>query len=201
MNEIRVRFFCDNNDEYTEIWKMVGKERYYARYYAYGGVWYSVYDAPYGYCELGAPIRDDIVFIVCDDNGKECFRSSNGDGTSNFKNLPTNSQRYPEFIQAFPNVKIDGRRLWIRQFLTPDIREQLKNEPCIDDNFVDAWIETVKENVVGTFSWNGQNVLVHQIMKVSRYNSTARWYLYWGEIEPTGRGDYIGWEPATDPMS
>ena len=84
MREIKVQLYRGEDDNYVELWKTVeeieGKHRYYGRYtYGNEGTWYSVCD-PLGYCELNAPIADDVMFICCDENGNEVIRYSNADG-------------------------------------------------------------------------------------------------------------------------
>ena len=81
--EYRVKYFQKENDCYVELWKVVGKQAYIARY-TYGPKrWCRVSD-PLGYCELDSAFNDDDVFIVCDSKGKELFRTRNGNGTSDF---------------------------------------------------------------------------------------------------------------------
>ena len=78
MREIKVQLYRGEDDNYVELWKTVeeieGKHRYYGRYtYGNEGTWYSVCD-PLGYCELNAPMADDVMFICCDENGNEVIR-------------------------------------------------------------------------------------------------------------------------------
>lgn len=81
--EIKVRKHADENDSFVELWKVLdhvkGEPEYYGRYtYGFEGTWYYVAD-PLGYCELDHPVKDDVVFICCDENGNECVRYSNVD--------------------------------------------------------------------------------------------------------------------------
>ena len=89
MREIKVQLYSGEDDNYVELWKTVeeieGKHRYYGRYtYGDEGTWYSVCD-PLGYCELNAPIADDVMFICCDENGNEVIRYSNADAKDTVK--------------------------------------------------------------------------------------------------------------------
>lgn len=89
MREIKVQLYSGEDDNYVELWKTVeeieGKHRYYGRYtYGDEGTWYSVCD-PLGYCELNAPIADDVMFICCDENGNEVIFCHDDNRISNIK--------------------------------------------------------------------------------------------------------------------
>ena len=76
--EIKVQLYANENDDYNELWKVVGEEKYYARHtYHNQGIWYYVCD-PLGYCELDHMVKEDVTFIMCDSEGNECFRYANG---------------------------------------------------------------------------------------------------------------------------
>ena len=75
--EIKVHKYYDENDDYVELWKVIGEEKYYGRYtYNNEGTWYYVAD-PLGYCELDRPVSNDVMFILCDEEGTEYHRYSN----------------------------------------------------------------------------------------------------------------------------
>ena len=83
MKEIKVKKSRNEDDNYVELWKVIdpmkGVPRYYGRYtYKDEGTWYYVSD-PLGYCELDRAVENDVMFICCDDSGKECARYSNKD--------------------------------------------------------------------------------------------------------------------------
>lgn len=63
--------------------------RYLGRDDGYGPKeWYTLCDAPYGYCERDCHVREDITLIVCDKDWNEVLR----DGTDR--------ERFPE---SFPH--------------------------------------------------------------------------------------------------
>ncbi len=83
MKEIKVRLYRSEDDNYIELWKVInpekGKTQYYGRYmHNNEGLWIYVAD-PLGYCERDHNVPDDVVFILCDENGKEYYRYSNAD--------------------------------------------------------------------------------------------------------------------------
>lgn len=83
MNEIKVRLYRSEDDNYIELWKVInpekGKPQYYGRYmYQNEGLWIYVAD-PLGYCERDHDVPNDVVFILCDEKGKEYYRYSNAD--------------------------------------------------------------------------------------------------------------------------
>ena len=83
MKEIKVKKSRNEDDNYVELWKVIdpmkGVPQYYGRYtYKDEGTWYYMSD-PLGYCELDRAVENDVMFICCDDSGKECVRYSNRD--------------------------------------------------------------------------------------------------------------------------
>ena len=83
MKEYRVKFHSEEDDSYVELWKLVEEKKYIARCTYGQKCWYYVSD-PLGYRELDHAMHDDVVVIVCDQNGNELFRTSNADGSVNF---------------------------------------------------------------------------------------------------------------------
>lgn len=76
--EIKVYLYRGEDDNYNELWKIIDEEKYYARNtFHNNGKWYHVCD-PLGYCELDYPVANDVVFILCDKDGNEYCRYSNG---------------------------------------------------------------------------------------------------------------------------
>lgn len=55
--------------------------RYLGRDDGYGPKeWYTLCDAPYGYCERDCHVREDLTLIVCDKDWNEVLRDGT-DGT------------------------------------------------------------------------------------------------------------------------
>ncbi|MCS2443077.1 hypothetical protein NXX09_24065 [Bacteroides uniformis] len=91
--EIRVRLHHIDRGNCTEVWEVQtekGKpKRYLGRDDGYGPKeWYTLCDAPYGYCERDCHVREDLTLIVCDKDWNEVLR----DGTDR--------ERFPE---SFPS--------------------------------------------------------------------------------------------------
>ena len=77
--EIKVYLYANENDDFNELWKVVDEEQYYARHtFGNEGIWYYVCD-PLGYCELDYKVPNDVTFIMCDSEGNEYHRYSNGE--------------------------------------------------------------------------------------------------------------------------
>ena len=67
----RVKFHSEEDDSYVELWKLVGRAGYIARYTHGPKCWYYVSD-PHGYRELDHQIEDDATIIVCGRDGRSC---------------------------------------------------------------------------------------------------------------------------------
>lgn len=64
--------------EVWEVERMPGRKQYYIGRETVGArEWYTLFDAPNGYCEPSTTIRADVVFILCDDDWNELTRDSN----------------------------------------------------------------------------------------------------------------------------
>ena len=81
--EYRVKFYSEEDGSYVELWKLTDQEKYIARHTYGQKCWYYVSD-PLGYRELDHAMHDDVTVIVCDQKGRELFRTSNADGSVNF---------------------------------------------------------------------------------------------------------------------
>lgn len=92
--EIRVRLHHIDRGNCTEVWEVQTEKgkprRYLGRDDGYGPKeWYTLCDAPYGYCERDCHVREDLTLIVCDKDWNEVLR----DGTDR--------ERFPE---SFPSL-------------------------------------------------------------------------------------------------
>lgn len=198
MKEFKVYLFAHENDDYNEIWKVKNKDKYFARHTYYGGEWYFVSDAPYGYCELVTLCPDDYCFIVCTKRGKELFRSTNADATGRFPSLRQKCiDEWNKVRSKHPNVSREGQRQWLGEFLTPEIKERLMADPltnvCIEDNFCYCWYDCIESEKISSFSHLGVEHCITRNKMQSRYNPEAVWYFYQG-----ADGYYAGWEPVSN---
>lgn len=159
--EIKVCLYANENDDYNELWKVIGteEEKYYARtMWNNEGTWYYVAD-PLGYCELDRPVPNDVTFIMCDDKGNECFRYNNGQANP----LPTfatviklqwnrvkdnilhnvedvKSDFWAECIRGETTRKLNQ---WLISFKDPDIYGSKAKD--YDENWFGCWHNTETE--------------------------------------------------------
>jgi len=177
--EYKVKLRYQEDDSYNELWQIVGTKKYVARHTHGGGIWYHVCD-PLGYRELDYPFRDDDIFIVCDQKGKELFRTSNGDGTSRFNtieqegreqwskyfsNLPHSfkpSNPHAEFMAHWATGVPQGKlNKWLLSFKDPDIYPEAKD---YDDNWVYFMIEKDdKPETLYEFQWLGETWKIEKV--------------------------------------
>lgn len=82
--KVKLKFY--ENDEFIELWEVIkkGKPQYIGRY-TYGIPYWIYVSDPLGYCENSHPLEDDIKVIVCDDNNKELFATSNVECLNSYK--------------------------------------------------------------------------------------------------------------------
>ena len=100
--EIRVRLHHIDRGNCTEVWEVQTEKgkprRYLGRDDGYGPKeWYTLCDAPYGYCERDCHVREDLTLIVCDKDWNGVLR----DGTDR--------ERFPE---SFPSLDEACNEAW-----------------------------------------------------------------------------------------
>lgn len=182
------------NDSYVELWGTFDEPRkYYARL-VYGlPVWYYVCD-PLGYCELDHSVEDDVVFVVCDSNGNELFKSSNEKG-SDFPTFKLASwgewhkikENYPHFTddttadfwsQTFGNGTTISVNKYLLTYMDP-----LKYEKEIKDmyGYEENWVmhtTQINREVIHTFKYLGDR---YYIMKITYEHDVCKkqYVEYW----------------------
>lgn len=152
--EIKVYKIKDENDSYVELWKECEGERIFGRYtYGACGTWYTVCD-PFGYCELNTTIRDDVVFVVCDKNGKEFYRYSNADENpvpkfedvarkkwaevAKNNNLKFNVENFERnfWTECYDGTTTLSINKWLLSFKDPDLYKEAND---YDENWTGCW--------------------------------------------------------------
>jgi len=200
--EVRVKIYAMENDDYNELYKVIGEKHYFARHTYYGGEWYFVCD-PLGYCELDHPVPENYTFVVCGEGGKELFRSTNADETRIF---PSFRQKCKLMAKGYREENSDivirekGHREWLLNYLTGEVLEKLKGEFCIEENFVWCWNDVIETVPVKEFEWLDMKCGILQRKVKSRY-SKAEWFEYVaGTLDEQYIALYIGcrWEEDDD---
>jgi len=192
MKEIKVRLYAHENDSYNELYKVIAgntKEKYFARHTYNSGVWYFVSD-PLGYCELSHVCPGDYIFVVCDKNGAELFKDSNGEISNPFPTLERQAVAAWDGIKAkYPTT--DGLNDWLQSFLTAEIKEQLKKEPCIETNWVWSWFTVVNKEVIAEFGHLGEQYCIYKVTNKHKYCG-CEWIEYFaGAKKMNEYGSYI----------
>lgn len=161
--KVRVQLYSFENDDYNELWKVVGtKHKFYARHvFGVYKIWYYVCD-PLGYCELNYP-ADDIDFVVCDQNGKKLFTSNNQMGQ--FPTLKeTINKKYSQLTEESLHVDaayddaLSEWRHWLLSFKDPNrYAKELEGYNNYDTNWVYCRSSYIKTEPIenGSFDYLG----------------------------------------------
>ena len=189
--EIRVRLHHIDRGNCTEVWEVQtekGKpKRYLGRDDGYGPKeWYTLCDAPYGYCERDCHVREDLTLIVCDKDWNEVLR----DGTDrerfpeSFPSLDEAcNEAWSKVVKVLPHVTHKGFGQWItkQSFLPLSQTEEL--------NWRDSYYEEEASEILSRFTWIGEE---YAIFKVTQRHTKcdAQWYEYYAgktnRQEPSG---------------
>jgi hypothetical protein len=201
MKEININLYRYRNDSYVELFKLIGgntKTKYIARRTYSGGdngEWYFVAD-PLGYCELDHSCPSDYVFVVCDHNGNELFRDSNGEVSNPFPTLERKAElEWYEIMKKYP-CKEEGLNHWLLSHLTKVISEtKLKDEPCHESNWL-HWYDKISRKVIHRFTHLGENYCIYEVLKKHRY-CDCEWVDYYSGYELMDEyTGYIKWYGA-----
>lgn len=78
--EIKIKHFCTDTGFCMEIWESIEEDRDEPRYFGRDTInhsWSLLADAPYGFCEPQFLIGKHVIFILCDEQGREVSRDGN----------------------------------------------------------------------------------------------------------------------------
>lgn len=178
--EIKVRLHHIDSGNCTEVWEVQTEEgrpgRYLGRDDGYGPKeWYTLCDAPYGYCERDCHVREDVTLVICDKEWNEVLR----DGMDrerfpeSFPSLDEAcNEAWDKVVKGLPHVTRKGFGQWIakQSFLPLSQTEAL--------NWRDCYHEEEANEVLSRFTWIGEE---YAIFKVTRRHTKcdARWYEYY----------------------
>jgi len=137
--EIKVQLKRTMDDNYNELWKVVGEKSYYARHvFNEQGFWYYVCD-PFGYCELDHLVDDGVTFIVCDSKGNELFRNGNSDEYKPFSTLEATAK------SEWSKVKNDKKLIVFEENEETDFWAVALNGAEYSTLSVNKWLLTFKD--------------------------------------------------------
>lgn len=206
--EIQIQIYYHENDNYDELWKVVGTPRgeagkYYIRATDFGGYWYTVCD-PLGYCERNYTVKEDVLFIICNPDGKPIGASSNVN-----PKFPTLKQKAKEEwnrvkdgidyiaedkIKNFWSMCWDGTSTlsinqWLESFMDTDLyADEIKEMYGHPENWV-MRCEECSKDAVSTFEYLGVGYAIykvkyrHTICGVEYYEFYSGRYPFMGEYE------------------
>ena len=206
--EIQVQIYHYENDNYDELWKVVGTPKgeagkYYVRATEYGGCWYTVCD-PLGYCERNCTVKEDVLFIICNPEGNPIGASSNVN--PEFPTLKQKARAEWERIKDsvnhitedktknFWSMCWDGTSTlsinqWLESFMDTDLYAEEINEM---HGYPENWVMRCKEinkTAISMFEHLGVEYAIykvkykHTICGVEYYEFYSGAYPFMGEYE------------------
>lgn len=206
--EIQVQIYYHENDNYDELWKVVGTPKgeagkYYVRATEYGGRWYTVCD-PLGYCERNYTVKEDVLFIICNPDGNPIGASSNVN--PKFPTLKQKARAEWERIKDSVNHIVEDKaknfwsmcwdgtstlsiNQWLESFMDTDLYAEEINEM---HGYPENWVmrcEEINKNAISTFEYLGVGYAIykvkykHTICGVEYYEFYSGRYPFMGEYE------------------
>lgn len=178
--EIKVRLHHIDTGNCTEIWEVQAENgkpnRYLGRDDGFGQKeWYTLCDAPYGYCERDCHVRADLTLVICDQNWNEVLR----DGMDrerfpeSFPSLDEAcNEAWGKIVRNLPHVTRKDFGQWIlKQSLQPLNQTE-------EVNWRHCYYETVASETLARFTWIGEE---YGIFRVTQRHTKcdARWYEYY----------------------
>ncbi len=194
MKEIKVRLCQHMDDNYNELYQVLKgdtKIKYFARHcYHDDGIWYYVSD-PFGYCELDHSCPEDYIFVVCDSEGKELFKDSNGQAVKNpFPSLVRKAKLVWDSVRnKYPLV--EGLNDWLLSFLTQEVLStKLKSANCPFENWSYSWSVEVGKEIIERFEHLGERYCIYKITRNHKY-CECEWVEYYAG--PEEMEEYTGY--------
>lgn len=178
--EIRVRLHHIDRGNCTEVWEVQTEKgkpgRYLGRDDGYGPKeWYTLCDAPYGYCERDCHVREDLTIIICDKDWNEVLRD--GMDRNRFpESFPSLDEACNEAwgnaVKGLPHVTRKGFGQWItkQSFLPLSQTEEL--------NWRDCYYEEEASEILLRFTWIGEEYAIFKVTK-RHTKCDARWSEYY----------------------
>ena len=156
--EYRVAKAFDENDSFVETWRFLDGKGYTGRN-TYSSTWYDyICGVEDGYFEPNAPAHEDVVYILCDQNGNELMVAGNGCGCD----FPTTSAALEKFFEEefAPCQSYVDWKAWLLQFRDPaneDVKRWLESAPyyCYEENFLHR-NELVSRTVLKKYRFFGE---------------------------------------------
>lgn len=206
--EVSIQIYYHENDNYDELWKVVGTPdgesgSYYIHRTYGGGVWYTVCD-PLGYCEANYMVKDNVLFIICDCDGRELGASSNvnpyiptlketakaewnrvKDGLEHFTEDTTKNF----WSMCWDGTSTLGINQWLETYMDTDLyEEEIKSM----HGYLENWVmrcEEISKTAVSTFTHLGVGYAIykvkyrHTICGVEYYEYYSGRYPFMGKYE------------------
>ena len=206
--EIQIQIYYHENDNYDELWKVVGTPKgeagkYYVRATDFGGYWYTVCD-PLGYCERNHTVKEDVLFIICNPDGNPIGASSNVNpkfptlkqkARAEWKRIKDSVNHIAEDkTKNFWSMCWDGTSTlsinqWLESFMDTDLyAEEIKEMHGYPENWV-MRCEEISKNAISTFEYLGVGYAIykvkyrHTICGVEYYEFYSGRYPFMGEYE------------------
>lgn len=178
--EIKVRLHHIDRGNCTEVWEVQVEDgkpaRYLGRDDGFGPKeWYTLCDAPYGYCERDCHVKEDITLVICDKAWNEVLRD--GMDRERFpESFPSLDEAcndaWSKLVNGLPHVTRCGFREWItkQSFLPLNQTEAL--------NWSDCYYEEETSEVLSRFTWIGEEYAIYRVTQ-RHTKCDARWYEYY----------------------
>lgn len=178
--EIRVRLHHIDSGNCTEVWEVRTEEdkpaRYLGRDDGFGQKeWYTLCDAPYGYCERDCHVREDLTLVICDKEWNEVLRD--GMDRERFpESFPSLEEACHEawgkVVKDLPRVTRSGFGEWItkQSFLPLSQTEEANWRLC--------YYEEEASEIIARFTWIGEEYAIFRVTQ-RHTKCDARWYEYY----------------------
>ena len=176
--EYKARLLYIDAGDCKEVWEVKhinGGRQYVGRDTFDEHTWWTLCDAPYGYCERSGRIVPGVVFILCDAEWNPVARDGN-DRTEFPTPYPTleeaSADAWAAVREQYPEVSKDGFGKWISGFA---------DRPLSGADYMNwrgCQRETIQREVLSTFDYLGEQ---HAILRftVRHTECTAQWQEYY----------------------
>lgn len=195
---IKVLFYKEDRGQCIQLYKKVdeknNKEKWLAR--NENGLWYTVSDAPNGFCELECLIDEKIIIEVVDKKGNIYFTSEDEDNINKFPFIHKKCVQEWDIVKDQYNASREGFRKWICSYMDLDKYTEYKESmSCTvwDINWSDCYYTVEEKEVIKKFKYLGTS---YEILKLHCKHKVCdeKWIEFMvGEARTDYYEYYAGW--------
>lgn len=191
MKRIKIRLSRIERDKHLEIWESIYQEGqtplFFCRETHSPHNWFNL-PQPFGVCEPGSAVGEDIEFIVCGKQWNELFHDGNGSRNVRFISLEELcKEKWEEIKPHFPKVTQDGFSDWILSKATNKLDDTDRL------NWITMWHKDIRHRIIRRFQFLREDYAIYCVTR-KHTRCEICWNEYFaGPVSKEKHEDWVTW--------